>query len=105
MLAIGASVEQIQPWIRGREAEVSIATVNGPHSVVISGVGEAVLAVGELAQSMGRQTKELEVSHAFHSPLMDPILDELTRVAASMRISHRIPIYPTPAGFLREFIG
>ncbi len=99
MLAIGASVEQVQPWIRGREAEVSIATVNGPHSVVISGQAEAVLAVGELAQSMGRQTKELEVSHAFHSPLMDPVLAELRQVASSMRISPaRIPILSNTSG-------
>jgi acyl transferase domain-containing protein len=99
MLAIGASVEQVQKWVQGREADVSIATVNGPRSVVISGKAEAVMAVDELAQAAGRQTKELEVSHAFHSPLMDPILAELTEVATSMRIHPaRIPIASNTTG-------
>ena len=99
MLAIGASLEQVQRWVQGREADVSIATVNGPHSVVVSGTAEAVQAVEELAQAAGRQTKELEVSHAFHSPLMDPILAELSQAAASMHISRpRIPIISNTTG-------
>ncbi len=103
MLAISATVEQIQKWIIGREAEVSIATVNGPRAVVVSGTGEAIAAIKEMAETAGRQTKELEVSHAFHSPLMDPILDELTKVAASMRIHPaRIPIASNTTG---EFFG
>jgi acyl transferase domain-containing protein len=103
MLAIGASVEQVQKWVQGRESEVSIATVNGPRAVVVSGTAEAVAAIDELAQSAGRQTKELEVSHAFHSPLMEPILDELTKAASEMRIrSPRIPIASNTSG---EFFG
>ncbi len=104
MLAIGASVNQVQKWIEGREADVSIATVNGPRAVVISGKGEAVLEIGSIAEAAGRQTKELEVSHAFHSPLMDPILEELTEAASAMRISpSRIPILSNTSGdFLSE---
>jgi acyl transferase domain-containing protein len=103
MLAIAAAPEQVQRWVQGRESEVTIATVNGPHSVVISGCAEAVSAVGAMAQAAGRQIKELEVSHAFHSPLMDPILDELTQVASSMRISApRIPIVSNASG---DFFG
>lgn len=86
MLAIGASVEQVKKWVQGREAEVSIATVNGPRAVVVSGTAQAVAAIDELAQAAGRQTKNLEVSHAFHSPLMEPILDELIQAATAMRI-------------------
>jgi len=103
MLAIGASIEQVQKWVQGREAEVSIATVNGPRAVVVSGTADAVAVVGELAQAAGRQVKELEVSHAFHSPLMDPILDDLSRAAAEMRISPaRIPILSNTSG---DFFG
>jgi acyl transferase domain-containing protein len=103
MLAIAASYEQVQRWVQDKEADVAIATVNGPHAVVISGRAEAVAAVGKIAQAAGRQIKELEVSHAFHSPLMDPILDELTQVAASMRISApRIPIVSNTSG---DFFG
>ena len=106
MLAIAASVDQVQKWIQGREADISIAAVNGPHAVVVSGRAEAVSAISELAQAAGRQTKELEVSHAFHSPLMDPILDELTQAAASMRIHPaRIPLASNTSGdFLRDDI-
>jgi acyl transferase domain-containing protein len=99
MLAIGADLEQARQWIKGREADVSIATVNGPQAVVVSGKAEAVEAVAELAQEAGLRTTPLEVSHAFHSPLMDPILDELAQVAASMRIAPaRIPIVSNVTG-------
>jgi acyl transferase domain-containing protein len=103
MLAIAAAPEQVQRWIQGKESDVAIATVNGPHAVVISGRAEAVAEVGATAQTAGRQIKALEVSHAFHSPLMDPILHELTQVAASMRISPpRIPILSNTSG---DFFG
>ncbi len=99
MLAISASVDQVNKWLVGREAEVSIAAVNGPRAVVISGLAEAVMAIDELAQSAGRQTKELQVSHAFHSPLMDSILGELTEVASSMHIHPaKIPIASNTTG-------
>ena len=103
MLAIAAAPEQVQRWINGKDGEVAIATVNGPHAVVISGRAESVSIVGEMAQTAGRQVKELEVSHAFHSPLMDPILSELTQVATSMRIfPPRIPILSNTSG---DFFG
>jgi len=103
MLAIAAAPEQVQRWVQGKEADVTIATVNGPHAVVISGRAEAVAEVGAMAQTAGRQIKALEVSHAFHSPLMDPILDELTQAASSMRISPpRIPILSNTSG---DFFG
>ncbi len=87
MLAIDATCRQATEWIRGKESEVSIAAVNGPQSVVVSGSAAAIDEVASLAIAAGRRAKELEVSHAFHSPLMDPILDELGNVAASLRIS------------------
>jgi acyl transferase domain-containing protein len=103
MLAIAATSEQVQRWVHGKEADVAIATVNGPHAVVISGHAEAVAIVGAMAQTAGRQIKALEVSHAFHSPLMDPILDELTQAASAMRISApRIPILSNTSG---DFFG
>lgn len=99
MLAIAAAPEQVQRWIQDKETDVTIATVNGPHAVVVSGRADAVAEVGFMAQTAGRQIKELEVSHAFHSPLMDPILDELTKTASSMRISPpRIPILSNTSG-------
>jgi len=103
MLAISAAPEQVQRWLQGKEADVAIATVNGPHAVVISGRAEAVAEVGAMAQTAGRQIKALEVSHAFHSPLMDPILNELKQAASSMRITPpRIPILSNTSG---DFFG
>jgi acyl transferase domain-containing protein len=103
MLAIGATLEQVQKWVQGREKEIAIATVNGPRAVVVSGTAEAVAAIDELAKAAGRKTKELEVSHAFHSPLMEPILDELTQAAAAMRVHPAtMPIAANTSG---DFFG
>ncbi|MFD0279584.1 type I polyketide synthase [Kitasatospora sp. NPDC127111] len=63
---------------------VAIAAVNGPESVVISGEAEAVDAVVEEWRERGRRVRRLRVSHAFHSPAMDPVLDELSAVAAGL---------------------
>jgi acyl transferase domain-containing protein len=103
MLSIGATLEQVQKWVVGRETEVAIATVNGPRAVVVSGTAAAVAAIDELAQAGGRKTKELEVSHAFHSPLMEPILDELTQAAACMNT--RPPSLPIAANVSGDFFG
>ncbi|MGW7194494.1 acyltransferase domain-containing protein, partial [Streptomyces sp. NPDC054838] len=63
---------------------VGIAAVNGPDSVVVSGVEAAVLAVGEHFTAAGRKTSRLSVSHAFHSALMDPMLDGFRALAARL---------------------
>ncbi len=99
MLALGADLEQARAWIKGMESEISIATVNAPQSVVVSGTAEAVEAVQELAIEAGRRSKELDVSHAFHSPLMSPILEELAEIAGTMRVRPaRIPVISNVSG-------
>ncbi|MDP7033916.1 MAG: beta-ketoacyl synthase N-terminal-like domain-containing protein [Planctomycetota bacterium] len=101
MVSIRGNLRQVQEWIRGRESQVSIAAVNGPMSVVISGYAEGVDEVERLAQEAGLMTKGLTVSHAFHSPLMDSILGELAEVGESLRISpSRIPIVSNVTGEL-----
>ncbi|MEI8394703.1 MAG: KR domain-containing protein, partial [Rhodospirillaceae bacterium] len=63
---------------------IGIAAVNGPQATVISGAAAAVAEVGELLKAKGGTVTALKVSHAFHSPLMQPIMDEFRHGAASI---------------------
>ncbi|NEP38246.1 MAG: type I polyketide synthase, partial [Okeania sp. SIO2H7] len=63
------------------EEKVAIAAMNGPQSIVISGESESVRAIATKLESAGIKTKQLQVSHAFHSPLMEPMLAEFETVA------------------------
>ncbi|WP_458339106.1 SDR family NAD(P)-dependent oxidoreductase [Streptomyces sp. 372A] len=63
---------------------VGIAAVNGPSSVVVSGVEAEVVRVAEELAARGCKTKRLAVSHAFHSALMEPMLEEFRAVAESV---------------------
>ncbi|MEU5540687.1 acyltransferase domain-containing protein, partial [Streptomyces sp. NPDC020362] len=88
MVAIEAAEEQVVEAIEGHTG-VGIAAVNGATAVVISGIEREVLAVAEgLAQS-GARTRRLTVSHAFHSPLMEPMLEEFARVVGA--VGYRVP--------------
>jgi acyl transferase domain-containing protein/acyl carrier protein len=80
MAAIEASEDEISPDLES----VSLAAVNGPSSVVVSGSAEAVESVVERWRDRGRRVRRLRVSHAFHSRLVDPALDELAGVAAGL---------------------
>nr|WP_062339544.1 type I polyketide synthase [Herbidospora sakaeratensis] len=71
---------------------VSLAAVNGPRSVVVSGDQDAVDAVVEEWRAKGRRVRRLRVSHAFHSARMDPVLTELGQVAAGL--AHARPLVP-----------
>ncbi|MFI0822637.1 type I polyketide synthase, partial [Streptomyces sp. NPDC021115] len=81
MVAVEAAEDEVAPLLTGR---VSVAAVNGPGSVVVSGDEGAVLEIGAHFSELGRRTSRLRVSHAFHSPLMDPMLDEFRRVAGEL---------------------
>jgi thioester reductase-like protein len=87
MVAVLASESRVQEVIQPYERELSIAAINGPQSVVISGKREAVLAALIALKYQGVKTKKLTVSHAFHSPLMEPMLAAFERVAAEVTYS------------------
>ncbi|MEU8207495.1 SDR family NAD(P)-dependent oxidoreductase, partial [Streptosporangium sp. NPDC049046] len=99
MVAVRASEEEIAELLTGRETEVSIAAVNGPASVVISGDERAVLEVVAALEKRAVKTRRLRVSHAFHSPLMDPMLEDFRALARTLTFSApRIPIVSTVTG-------
>ncbi|MFG2932877.1 type I polyketide synthase [Streptomyces achromogenes] len=96
MAALRASEEEIAPHL---DATVGLAAVNGPRSVVISGAEDAVAA---LAARFGGG-KRLTVSHAFHSPLMEPMLAAFAEAAARCAYAEpRIPLVSTLTGALAD---
>ncbi|GAA1954820.1 hypothetical protein GCM10009754_25510 [Amycolatopsis minnesotensis] len=96
MCSIRASAAEVTPLLG---EGVSLAAVNGPASVVVSGDESAVLDVERHFRALGRDTKRLRVSHAFHSARMDPMLDEFREVVESLSFhSPQIPIVSTVTG-------
>src|SRR5262249_12230020 len=84
MMALQASVHEVEPLLGSAPGRVALRAVNGPTSVVISGDEAAVTLVAAELERMGRRATPLRVSHAFHSPLLEPMLDPLREVAEQL---------------------
>ncbi|MFD0444360.1 type I polyketide synthase [Streptomyces indonesiensis] len=96
MIAVQASEDEVAPLLTER---VSIAALNGPSSVVIAGDEDAAVAIASGFEAQGRKTKRLTVSHAFHSPRMDGMLDAFREVAQGLTYeAPRIPIVSNLTG-------
>ena len=99
MAAIMAPESDVRAVLAEYKDALSIAGINGPENVVIAGDAEAVVEVSELFSTRGVNTKVLEVSHAFHSSKMDPILDAFEKVAAQVTLSKPdIPLISNVSG-------
>ncbi len=81
---ISSAEARVQQAIAPYHNQAAIAAINGPGSIVLSGKRETVLAITEQLAAEGVKTRQLTVSHAFHSPLMEPMLDEFRQVAAAI---------------------
>ncbi|ANB10370.1 hypothetical protein SAM40697_6417 [Streptomyces ambofaciens] len=79
MLAVEAAEDEIE-----LPAGVDLAAVNGPSSLTVSGDADAIDALEERLRGQGRKVKRLAVSHAFHSHLMEPVLDEFAAIARDL---------------------
>ncbi|MFC9994079.1 SDR family NAD(P)-dependent oxidoreductase [Nocardia sp. NPDC127526] len=92
MLAVAMPEAETTELLAAFDGRVSLAAVNGPFSMVLSGEAAAIDEIGERLAGQGVKTFRLRVSHAFHSVLMEPMLDEFRAVAAGL--TYREPLLP-----------
>ncbi len=101
MAAIFAEPARVRDAVARHGHALALAAVNGPANVVVSGDETALARVVERFGAEGVSSVSLAVTHAFHSPLMDPILDEFERFAAGIAARPpRLPMAITPIGRL-----
>ncbi|GGV14052.1 type I polyketide synthase [Streptomyces spectabilis] len=95
MIAVQAAEAEVLELLEGHEAQAGIAAVNGPTSLVVSGAEDVVTRIAEVLRERGRKTNRLTVSHAFHSPLMEPVLEEFAAVVKGVTFAE--PTIPMAA--------
>ncbi|TYB85035.1 type I polyketide synthase [Oceaniovalibus sp. ACAM 378] len=88
MAAIFADAKTVSTALKDLEATCGIAAMNTPSNTVISGRRDTVATVMERLAKAGISGQELTVSHAFHSPLMDPILESFAEIASGIRFEN-----------------
>ncbi|WP_328870174.1 acyltransferase domain-containing protein [Streptomyces sp. NBC_00287] len=80
MIAVRSPAEPLRTYVDA-ESLVGYAALNGPHSTVLSGDLTALHRIAEKVEQQGTRVRQLQVSHAFHSPLMEPVLEPFRRLA------------------------
>jgi len=96
MLAVMADAATVQPWLE-KFGEVAIAAFNSPENTVLSGPLNALKSLADELE------QELSVSHAFHSPLMEPMVSEFRAIAS--QITYHSPTLPLISNVTGDFIG
>jgi acyl transferase domain-containing protein/aryl carrier-like protein len=103
MVAVHASEHEVLSLLSGSGQRVDIAAVNGPRSVVISGDQDVVMDLAVVCQTQGLRIKRLRVSHAFHSPHIEGMLDEFRDIAATL--SYYPPAIPVVSNVTGEVVS
>ena len=99
MVSVQAAEDEVLPRLDGTAARLSVAALNGPQATVVAGEESAVLEIAMHFEALGRKAKILSVSHAFHSPLMEPMLAEFRAIAQSVNFqAPRIPLVSNVTG-------
>ena len=99
MAAVFASEEQIVPRLRGLEDRLALAAVNAPNETVVSGTAEAVERLLADLAAGGIEGRRLNVSHAFHSPLLEPMLEPFAKRASAVACAApRLPLISNVSG-------
>jgi malonyl CoA-acyl carrier protein transacylase/thioesterase domain-containing protein/acyl carrier protein len=99
MVAIQAGEREVVGQLEDLKGRLALAAVNGPASVVVSGEERCALEVAAHWETLGRKVKRLRVSHAFHSPLMEDMVERFAEVARGLSFSPpRIPIVSNVTG-------
>jgi acyl transferase domain-containing protein/acyl carrier protein len=96
MLAVPLSEEEVQPWL---DESVALAAVNGPKQCVLSGTTEAIERLEGSLKSQGVMAQRVHATHAFHSPMMEPILEEFSRVVQGVKLQEpKLPFVSNVTG-------
>ncbi|MFN6565611.1 SDR family NAD(P)-dependent oxidoreductase [Dendronalium sp. ChiSLP03b] len=103
MVSLMASEAKVREVLAAYNQRVTIAAINGPESVVISGTREDIAVVCQQLEAQGIKTKRLQVSHAFHSPLMTPMLAEFEAIAN--QVTYNQPQIPLVSNVTGEIAG
>ncbi|WP_281560621.1 type I polyketide synthase [Thalassomonas sp. RHCl1] len=103
MAAILAAPERVESLLENGADSLSVAAYNAPRNTVVSGDGQALDALLALLQEQGIEYRRLAVSHAFHSPLMQPMLSDFRRLAA--QIHYHKPKLPLISNVSGRFAG
>ncbi|WP_190136112.1 type I polyketide synthase [Streptomyces longispororuber] len=103
MLAVQAAEDEVLPLLGDLADRVGVAAVNGPSQVVLSGERAALEGLEQTLRGEGRKVRWLKVSHAFHSPLMEPALEEFRRVARQLTYQEpTLPVVSNLTGALAD---